>query len=91
MDLAGRVAALLDAAGLDLRGALSCATYDAQVPSAWQNRVFCRTRGALVVGSGGRALWRAARASGALATAHDPLDAHTERAPRAPRRCVTRT
>jgi len=81
MDLAGRVAALLDAAGLDLRGALACASYDAQVPSAWQSsRLLPDARSALVVGSGGRALWRAARASGALAIAHDPLDAHTERA-----------
>jgi hypothetical protein len=81
MDVAGRVAALLDAAGLDLRGALSRADYDARVPAAWRSdRLLPGARGALVVGSGGRALWRAAEASGALAAGDDPLDAHSERA-----------
>ncbi|HEX5066045.1 MAG TPA: hypothetical protein VFY49_08020, partial [Myxococcota bacterium] len=80
MDLAGRVAALLDAAGLDLRGALSRTGYDALVPAAWRSeRLLPEARSALIVGSGGRALWRAAEASGALAGDH-PLDRHTERA-----------
>jgi hypothetical protein len=80
MDLTGRLAALLDAAGLDLRGALSRAEYDAQVPAAWRSeRLLPEARSALVVGSGGRALWRAAEVSGALAGG-DPLDRHTERA-----------
>jgi hypothetical protein len=81
MELAGRVAALLDAAGLDLRGALSRDDYDAQVPPAWQSaQLLPDACSALVIGSGGRALWRAAQASGGLASSPHPLDAHTERA-----------
>lgn len=81
MDVAGRVAALLDAAGLDLRGALSRGDYDAQVPPAWRSaQLLPDAHSALVIGSGGRALWRAAQASGALASSDDPLDLHTERA-----------
>lgn len=81
MELAGRVVARLDAAGLGLRGALSAADYDARVPSAWRcARLLPDARSAVVVGSGGRSLWRAARGTGALAQSDDLLDAHTEQA-----------
>jgi hypothetical protein len=79
MDLVRRVGSLLDAAGLDLRGALSRSTYDALVPPAWRcDALLPGARSVLVVGSGGRALWRAARASGA--SGGDPIDLHTARA-----------
>jgi epoxyqueuosine reductase QueG len=76
-----RVAGLLDAAGLTLRGVLAPAGYDARVPSAWRCAALLPgARSVWVVGSGGRALWSAAEASGALRASPDPLDAHTERA-----------
>jgi hypothetical protein len=79
MDPVRRVESLLDAAGLDLRGALSPSACDALVPPAWRCGVLLPgARSALVVGSGGRALWRAARAAGAAGA--DPLDLHTARA-----------
>ena len=79
MDLVRRVGSLLDAAGLDLRGALSRSTYDALVPPAWRCPMLLPgARSAVLVGSGGRALWRAARESGAAGS--DPLDLHTARA-----------
>ena len=85
MDLVRRVGSLLGAAGLDLRGALSPSVYDALVPPAWRcDALLTGARSALVVGSGGRALWRAARESGAAGS--DPLDLHTARAMHA---CVT--
>ncbi|HXK22044.1 MAG TPA: hypothetical protein VMS55_05140 [Myxococcota bacterium] len=85
MDLVRRVGSLLDAAGLDLRGALSTSAYDLLVPPAWRcDALLPGARTALVIGSGGRALWRAARESGAAGS--DPLDLHTARALAA---CVT--
>jgi hypothetical protein len=79
-ELARRVEALLDAAGLDLRGALAPAEYDARVPPAWRTeRLLPGARSLLVIGSGGRALWRALEAGGG-ARGRDPLDAHTEAA-----------
>ena len=79
MDLVRRVGSLLDAAGLDLRGALSPSAYDALVPPAWRCAALLPgARSALVVASGGRALWRAASESGADGS--DPLDLHTARA-----------
>jgi len=72
---------ILDAAGLDLRGALASADYDARVPPAWRaEATLPGARGALVIGSGGRALWNAARTGGALDASADPLDTHTTHA-----------
>jgi hypothetical protein len=79
-ELARRVGLALDAAGLDLRGALAPADYDAQVPPAWRaDALLPGARSLLVIGSGGRALWRALEAAGG-AVGPDPLDAHTRRA-----------
>lgn len=79
MQLGQRVGRRLDAAGLDLRGALAPREYDARVPSAWRCEVLLPgARSVLVVGSGGRALWRAA-GEGAQRGEPDPLDAHTRR------------
>ncbi len=74
-----RVARLLDAAGLDLRGVLAPVEYDARVPPAWRCAALLPgARSVWVVGSGGRALWTAAQAGAALHASPDPLDAHTE-------------
>ena len=70
----------LDAAGLNLRGALSAARYDALVPGAWRTAALLPdARTALVVGSGGRALWTALRAAPEFAAGSDPVDTYTAR------------
>lgn len=72
--------AALDAAGLNLRAALSAAGYDAIVPAAWRTGVLLpEARTALVVGSGGRALWNALRAAPEFGAASDPVDTYTAR------------
>jgi hypothetical protein len=72
--------AALDAAGLNLRGALSAARYDALVPEAWRTGVLLpEARTVLVVGSGGRALWSALRAAPEFAAGSDPVDTYTAR------------
>lgn len=71
----------LDAAGMNLRAALPPPRYDALVPPAWRaSALLPDARTALVVASGGRALWRALRGSPELATDPDPVDAYTARA-----------
>jgi hypothetical protein len=70
----------LDAAGLNLRGALSAAHYDALVPAAWRTAALLPdARTALVVGSGGRALWSALRAAPEFDAASDPVETYTAR------------
>ena len=72
--------AALDAAGLNLRAALPTATYDAAVPEAWRSGALLPgARAAIVVASGGRALWDAFARSPEFALACDPLDAYTRR------------
>jgi len=75
-----RADSLLDAAGLNLRGALAAPDYDARVPPAWRLAEWLPgARSVWVIGSGGPALWSALEASGRAAE-RDPLDAHTARA-----------
>jgi ferredoxin len=70
----------LDAAGLNLRGALSAARYDGLVPGAWRTPALLPdARTALVVGSGGRALWSALRAAPEFDAASDPVETYTAR------------
>ena len=72
--------AALDAAGLNARGALSAAGYDAIVPAAWRTGLLLpEARTALVVGSGGRALWNALRAVPEFDAQSDPVDTYTAR------------
>jgi hypothetical protein len=74
------IEATLDAAGFNLRGAISAARYDAVVPPAWRTGVLLpEARAALVVGSGGRALWNALRTAPERAAANDPVDTYTAR------------
>ncbi|MHC4090914.1 MAG: hypothetical protein ACYSVY_11680, partial [Planctomycetota bacterium] len=74
------IEATLDAAGLNLRGALSAARYDAFVPAAWRTAALLpEARTALVVGSGGRALWDALRAAPEFDAVSDPVDTYTAR------------
>ena len=74
------IEAALDAAGLNLRGALSAARYDALVPPLWRTAALLPgARTALVVGSGGRALWDALRAAPEFGAASDPVDSYTAR------------
>lgn len=70
----------LDRAGLALLGCLSRARYDALVPPAWRAaELLPEARSALVVASGGRALFAAFRASREAQLDADPLDAYTRR------------
>jgi hypothetical protein len=70
----------LDAAGLGLLGAMAASRYDGLVPAAWRSLALLPgARSALVVASGGRALFAAYRASPEAALAADPLDAYTRR------------
>ncbi|MDH3519167.1 MAG: hypothetical protein OEM49_01825 [Myxococcales bacterium] len=74
------IGAALDAAGLNVRGALSAERYDGLVPPAWRTAVLLpAARSAVVVASGGRALWEAFRAAPEFGAAQDPLDAYTAR------------
>lgn len=70
----------LVAGGLDVVGVLSIARFDVLVPAAWRsNALLPGARSALVIGSGGTALWRAIRASDAPCDLDDPVDRHSER------------
>ena len=56
------------------------AVYDAAVPAAWRSAALAPdARTAIVVGSGGRALWDAFARAPEFALAADPLDAYTRR------------
>jgi epoxyqueuosine reductase len=72
--------AILAAAGFNLRGALCAARFDALVPEPWRaSALLPDARSALVLASGGRALWQAFRASPECDGGADPLDRYTER------------
>ena len=72
--------AALDAVGLNLHGALSTARYDALVPGAWRTSALLPdARTALVVASGGRALWTALRGAPEFDAGSDPVDTYTAR------------
>jgi len=74
------IEAALDAAGFNLCGALSATRYDALVPAAWRTAALLPdARTALVVASGGRALWTALRAAPEIDAACDPVDTYTAR------------
>jgi epoxyqueuosine reductase QueG len=75
-----RFAAALDAAGLGLRAALPIARYDAAVPEPWRSAALHpRARSAVVIASGGRALWDAFARAPEFGAVADPLDAYTRR------------
>ena len=65
---------------MNLRAALPIATYDAAVPEAWRSAALLpRARTAIVVASGGRALWDALARSPEFGASADPLDTYTRR------------
>jgi hypothetical protein len=73
-------ASALDAAGLNLRAALPIAAYDAAVPEPWRSAALQPdARSAILVASGGRALWDAFAISPDFGAVADPLDAYTRR------------
>lgn len=81
--LAARCEVVLDAAGWNLRGVLTAARYDACVAPAFRcERLLPEARSVVVLGSGGRALWQAFRASPEYGMPGDPLDAMSERVAR---------
>jgi len=70
----------LDAAGFDLHAPLAARDYDALVPEAWKLGALAPgTRGVLVIGHAGRALWPRFEASPEAGLECDPLDAYTRR------------
>jgi len=74
----------LDAAGLNLRATLAVADYDALVPAPWRSEALAPgARTAIVLASGGRALWTAFRRAPEWGRGPDPLDAYTGRVARA--------
>lgn len=74
------VARGLDAAGLNLRASLSAQRWNDLVPAAWRTRALLPgARSALLLASGGRALWRAFRGSPERSAEPDPLDAYSVR------------
>jgi hypothetical protein len=74
------IEAALDAAGLNLRGALPVTRYNAFVPAAWRTATLLpEARTALVMGSGGRALWDALRVAPEFDAVSDPVDTYTAR------------
>ena len=76
----GPIVTRLADAGLTLTGTLPIARYDALVPEPWQSaRLAPGSRGALVVGNAGRALWERFVSSPERALGRDPLDAYTRR------------
>ena len=80
MAAAQRFASLLDSAGLHLRAALDAAIWDAAVPPAWRSEALLPgARAAVLVASGGRALWRAFERAAEFGVGPDPLDTYTRR------------
>jgi epoxyqueuosine reductase QueG len=72
--------AALAEAGLGLHGVLARADWDARVPAPFRaDAVLPGARSALVLGSGGRALFAAFARAPEAALAADPLDAFTQR------------
>lgn len=70
----------LAGAGFNLCGALSATRYDALVPGAWRSaQLLPEARSALVVASGGRALWSALQTAPERAAPSDPVDTYTAR------------
>lgn len=75
-----RLDAVLRPAGFDLCGVIGIDRYDAWVAEAWRSRLLMpEARRAVVLGSGGRALWRAFEKSPEFGRGSDPLDAYCER------------
>jgi len=78
--VAEMLGAFLCAAGFNALGVLEASRYDALVPPPFRlNLLFPLARSALVLGSGGRALFDAFERSPEAAFAQDPLDAYTRR------------
>ncbi len=79
-DAQQRFEAALDGAGLNLCASLAIARYDAAVPEAWRSAAIRpAARTAILVASGGRALWDAFASAPEFAAGPDPLDAYTRR------------
>jgi hypothetical protein len=73
-------AAVLDAAGLNLRASLPIARYDAAVPEAWRSAALLpQARSAILVANGGRAFWDAFACAPEFGAPIDPLDSFTRR------------
>ena len=72
--------AALDAAGLNLRGVLDAARWDALVPQAWRAQTLLPgARSVWLLASGGRALFEAFLRAPESRLPRDPLDAYTRR------------
>ena len=70
----------LAAAGLNLTGTLPLEEYDRLVPVPWRaERIQPGSRGVLIVGNGGRALWPLFKASPEAHLRKNPLDRYTRR------------
>jgi hypothetical protein len=79
-DARRQLEAALDAAGWNLRGVIPASRYDARVAAPWRSAALLpEARRALVLGSGGRALFSAYRRSPEFGVGPDPLDAFCER------------
>jgi epoxyqueuosine reductase QueG len=79
-DAQRRLAAVLGPAGFDVCGVIPIARYDARVAEPWRSqRLLPAARRAVVIGSGGRALWSAFARSPEFSRGSDPLDAYCER------------
>jgi hypothetical protein len=75
---------VLDAAGLNVRGCLAVARYDALVPAEWaSNALAPEAKSVLVLAAGGRAFFGAFAASPEATREADPIDAFTTRVVRA--------
>ena len=80
-ELDADVTRFLTDAGFNLRGCLHVRDYDARVPTPWKaSSLLPVARRALVIGSGGRALFASLRHSPEIARREaDPFDAYTVR------------
>jgi hypothetical protein len=80
-ELAADVDRFLIEAGFNLRGVLAARNYDECVPPAWRALALLpEARSALVIGSGGRALYEALKSSPEIMRRDpDPFDAYTVR------------
>ena len=80
-DLDVGVDRFLTEAGFNLRGCLTAPEYDARVPTVWKTSdLLPGARSALVIGSGGRALYASLKSSPEIARREaDPFDAYTVR------------
>jgi epoxyqueuosine reductase QueG len=75
-----RLTGVLGPAGFDVCGVIGIERYDVCVAPPWRSeRLLPGARRAVVIGSGGRALWRAFERAPEFGVGSDPLDAYCER------------